>query len=230
MLLVRTTEGEVFGAFLTSDWSERKSGNIGYFGTGETFLFTLCPEQAMYPWVGTNERFQNGVKPHGSESALTDSGLPRPHVQNSPNRPVVAKSSRGIVLPPIRPDASPPVLSPCRDSNISLPPLVGSPIALGSRASSSSIPESTTSDRIRLKTVAEHKTSKDLFMYADENGIVVGGGNGYGLFIDPTFLHCSSDRCDTFANEPLVQQKSTLTGNTFQCSVVELFGFSEFAL
>ncbi|XP_010211938.1 PREDICTED: TBC1 domain family member 24-like [Tinamus guttatus] len=42
VLLIKTTEGEVCGAFLSSDWSERrKSGaTSGFFGTGECFVFT----------------------------------------------------------------------------------------------------------------------------------------------------------------------------------------------
>ncbi|KGL72618.1 TBC1 domain family member 24, partial [Tinamus guttatus] len=43
VLLIKTTEGEVCGAFLSSDWSERrKSGaTSGFFGTGECFVFTV---------------------------------------------------------------------------------------------------------------------------------------------------------------------------------------------
>ncbi|XP_010135666.1 PREDICTED: TBC1 domain family member 24-like, partial [Buceros rhinoceros silvestris] len=42
VLLIKTTEGEVCGAFLSSDWSERKKSGATscFFGTGECFVFT----------------------------------------------------------------------------------------------------------------------------------------------------------------------------------------------
>ncbi|XP_074703169.1 TBC1 domain family member 24-like isoform X2 [Strix aluco] len=53
VLLIKTTEGEVCGAFLSSDWSERKKSGAtsGFFGTGECFVFTVCPETERYEWV-----------------------------------------------------------------------------------------------------------------------------------------------------------------------------------
>ncbi|NXP07415.1 TBC24 protein, partial [Thinocorus orbignyianus] len=53
VLLIKTTEGEVCGAFLSSDWSERKKSGAtsGFFGTGECFVFTVCPEMERYEWV-----------------------------------------------------------------------------------------------------------------------------------------------------------------------------------
>ncbi|KFV73068.1 TBC1 domain family member 24, partial [Struthio camelus australis] len=53
VLLIKTTEQEVCGAFLSSDWSERrKSGaTSGFFGTGECFVFTVRPEMERYEWV-----------------------------------------------------------------------------------------------------------------------------------------------------------------------------------
>jgi hypothetical protein len=48
---------QVFGAYCSTRWYERNvkddHGNRqAYFGTGETFLFSLYPERAKYPWVG----------------------------------------------------------------------------------------------------------------------------------------------------------------------------------
>uniref|UniRef100_A0A8C3J5P3 TBC1 domain family member 24 n=1 Tax=Calidris pygmaea TaxID=425635 RepID=A0A8C3J5P3_9CHAR len=50
VLLIKTTEGEVCGAFLSSDWSERKKSGAtsGFFGTGECFV---RPETERYEWV-----------------------------------------------------------------------------------------------------------------------------------------------------------------------------------
>lgn len=48
---------QVFGAYCSSRWQERnlkddRGNRTAYFGTGETFLFSLYPERAKYPWVG----------------------------------------------------------------------------------------------------------------------------------------------------------------------------------
>lgn len=53
ILLVRTIEGDVFGAYCSVAWDGRlKFKTLSYFGTGETFLFTLRPEVTQSLWVG----------------------------------------------------------------------------------------------------------------------------------------------------------------------------------
>ncbi|XP_070341276.1 TBC1 domain family member 24 isoform X6 [Equus asinus] len=44
---------EVCGAYLSTDWSERNKfgGKLGFFGTGECFVFRLQPEVQRYEWV-----------------------------------------------------------------------------------------------------------------------------------------------------------------------------------
>ncbi|XP_074870877.1 TBC1 domain family member 24-like isoform X2 [Carettochelys insculpta] len=53
VLLLKTTLGEVCGAFLSSDWKERKKsgGSTSFFGTGECFVFSVRPEMERYEWV-----------------------------------------------------------------------------------------------------------------------------------------------------------------------------------
>uniref|UniRef100_A0A8D0EBK6 TBC1 domain family member 24 n=1 Tax=Salvator merianae TaxID=96440 RepID=A0A8D0EBK6_SALMN len=53
VLLLKTTLGEVCGAFLSSDWNERKKsgGTTSFFGTGECFVFTVQPSIERYEWV-----------------------------------------------------------------------------------------------------------------------------------------------------------------------------------
>lgn len=60
---------QVFGAYCSTRWFERnlKDDNghrQAYFGTGETFLFSLYPDRAKYPWVGIESDKNLG---HGSE-------------------------------------------------------------------------------------------------------------------------------------------------------------------
>ncbi|KAH0631850.1 hypothetical protein JD844_019727 [Phrynosoma platyrhinos] len=59
LLLIKTTKQEVCGAYLSTDWNERKrgGGKLSYFGTGECFVFRvrsnrgLVPEVERYEWV-----------------------------------------------------------------------------------------------------------------------------------------------------------------------------------
>ncbi|XP_037033830.1 GTPase-activating protein skywalker isoform X4 [Bradysia coprophila] len=69
LLMIKTCNNEVFGAYCSSRWFERnlkddKGHRQAYFGTGETFLFSLYPERARYPWVGIEGDKGLG---HGSE-------------------------------------------------------------------------------------------------------------------------------------------------------------------
>ncbi|KAJ8920646.1 hypothetical protein NQ315_004785 [Exocentrus adspersus] len=58
----------VFGAYCSSRWGERnikddRGNRQAYFGTGETFLFSLYPERAKYPWVGMEgDKVQHGAE------------------------------------------------------------------------------------------------------------------------------------------------------------------------
>jgi len=61
ILIIKTTKDEVFGAYCSTHWGARnekdeKGDRQRYFGTGETFLFSLWPERKKYPWVGIKPR------------------------------------------------------------------------------------------------------------------------------------------------------------------------------
>nr|XP_049708122.1 GTPase-activating protein skywalker isoform X2 [Helicoverpa armigera] len=60
LLMIKTCNNEVFGAYCSTRWFERnqkdeRGNRQAYFGTGETFLFSLHPLRAKYPWVGCLE-------------------------------------------------------------------------------------------------------------------------------------------------------------------------------
>lgn len=57
ILLVKSSVGEIIGAFVTMSWSERNSGpkTLTYFGTGESFVFRLSPKPIRYLWSGLLE-------------------------------------------------------------------------------------------------------------------------------------------------------------------------------
>ncbi|XP_019646622.1 PREDICTED: TBC1 domain family member 24-like [Branchiostoma belcheri] len=56
-LIIRTDKEERFGAFIKCIKSfEDSKKDQGYFGTGETFVFSFSPVPVRYPWVGQMEQ------------------------------------------------------------------------------------------------------------------------------------------------------------------------------
>lgn len=63
---------QVFGAYCSTRWCERnlkddRGHRQAYFGTGETFLFSLYPERAKYPWVGMDSSHNDSRVHHSAE-------------------------------------------------------------------------------------------------------------------------------------------------------------------
>lgn len=61
LLCIRTVNDHVFGAYCSTSWAQRnvkdEYGNRQtYFGTGESFLFTLRPDVNKYQWVGISKQ------------------------------------------------------------------------------------------------------------------------------------------------------------------------------
>jgi len=57
-------------------------------------------------------------------------------------------------------------------------------------------------------------------MSAQLDMLVVGGGNGNGLFLDGELTYGKSEKCATFANEPLCED------GDFRISVIEVYGLT----
>ncbi|XP_071427153.1 TBC1 domain family member 24 isoform X2 [Pithys albifrons albifrons] len=84
LLLIKTTAKEVCGAYLSTDWSERRRGGnkLSFFGTGECFVFRLQPEVERYEWVvikhpelaSSGPETENHSSPSGS--ALSSGSVP----------------------------------------------------------------------------------------------------------------------------------------------------------
>eukprot|EP00045_Choanoeca_perplexa_P009394 m.90395 g.90395 ORF g.90395 m.90395 type:complete len:258 (+) comp14881_c0_seq2:1128-1901(+) len=76
VLLVRTASGESFGAFLTAAWDLRRHES-GYFGTGESFVFT---QLETYRWSGLDgAEDQGSLFMHGDQDALLIGGSQHGH-------------------------------------------------------------------------------------------------------------------------------------------------------
>lgn len=87
LLLIRTTDGDVCGAFLSTDWAERKRGGnkLSFFGTGECFVFRLKPEIERYEWVvirhpelASAVKTQDPEDPAPAEGQNADNSLQQP--------------------------------------------------------------------------------------------------------------------------------------------------------
>ncbi|XP_034049074.1 TBC1 domain family member 24 [Thalassophryne amazonica] len=77
LLLIRTTDGDACGAFLSTDWEERKRGGnkLSFFGTGECFVFRLKPEMERYEWVVIRHpELASSIKAQGQEDAASSEG------------------------------------------------------------------------------------------------------------------------------------------------------------
>lgn len=65
LLAIETTDGNIFGAYLSRSLKNRSSRK--FFGTGETFIFNLRPAAQIFPW---NESFDNQQFIYADENFL----------------------------------------------------------------------------------------------------------------------------------------------------------------
>ncbi|KFP88064.1 TBC1 domain family member 24, partial [Acanthisitta chloris] len=100
VLLIRTTEGEVCGAFLSSDWSERKKSGAtsAFFGTGECFVFTVRPETERYEWVFIKKPELAKAVPRSHQRSPSPS--PEPLLGSSPDSH--STSSNRLTVPALQ--------------------------------------------------------------------------------------------------------------------------------
>ncbi|KAJ8245804.1 hypothetical protein GJAV_G00260490 [Gymnothorax javanicus] len=94
LLLIRTTDAEVCGAFLSTDWEERKrgGGKLSFFGTGECFVFRLKPEMERYEWVVIRHP-ELASAPQTNTGESSEDGTPI-HPQNADGNALPVAESR----------------------------------------------------------------------------------------------------------------------------------------
>uniref|UniRef100_A0A8D0E722 Oxidation resistance protein 1 n=1 Tax=Salvator merianae TaxID=96440 RepID=A0A8D0E722_SALMN len=56
LMVIKDSDGQIFGALA----SEPFKVSDGFYGTGETFLFTFCPDFEIFKWTGDNMFFLKG--------------------------------------------------------------------------------------------------------------------------------------------------------------------------
>ncbi|KAF3704510.1 TBC1 domain family member 24 [Channa argus] len=97
LLLIRTTDGDVCGAFLSTDWEERKrDGNkLSFFGTGECFVFKMKPEMERYEWVVIRHpELASSIKTEFQDETACSEG------KNADNNSLLLQDKRGKDLSP----------------------------------------------------------------------------------------------------------------------------------
>ncbi|XP_030610832.1 TBC1 domain family member 24 isoform X3 [Archocentrus centrarchus] len=90
LLLIRTTDADVCGAFLSTDWEERKRGGnkSSFFGTGECFVFRLKPEMERYEWVViSHPELASSIKTQDQEETAASEGRNLDNSLEQPEKP-----------------------------------------------------------------------------------------------------------------------------------------------
>ncbi|XP_056136824.1 TBC1 domain family member 24-like [Lampris incognitus] len=177
LLILKTVDEEVCGAFLSTDVIERKqheSEGLTYFGTGESFVFTLRPSM---------ERYQRAVV-----NIMTK----RPFPQQKRTISCISAQSNGDLSPaPSIPVITTTTLT-CPAGTPQDPSYLTIPFTSPSEISKSA------KEPKRLK---EQEAS--MFMAGDDSQLIIGGDGGHALRIQADLEEGHTERCDTFASTPL---------------------------
>ncbi|KAL0617241.1 TBC1 domain family member 24, partial [Plecturocebus cupreus] len=240
LLLIKTTQKEVCGAYLSTDWSERNKfgGKLGFFGTGECFVFrspssvialhasgfdhstthcsrtgdVICPSVHLPgPWLGLRPPWALGA--------------------DSQDERAVAVGRRGLWAPSPAPHAAlPPQLQPevqRYEWVVIKHPELTKPTPLMAAEPSAPLSHSTSSDsadRLSPFLATRHfnlpSKTESMFMAGGSDCLIVGGGGGQALYIDGDLNRGRTSHCDTFNNQPLCSEN-------FLIAAVEAWGFQD---
>ena len=61
LIIIRNEHQQIFGGFCSGQLANRTKGRT-WFGTGESFLFTLKPERQVFKWVGCQTSIKSSTK------------------------------------------------------------------------------------------------------------------------------------------------------------------------
>ncbi|KAL1005930.1 hypothetical protein UPYG_G00065800 [Umbra pygmaea] len=179
VLLLKTIDEEVCGAFLSTDLNQRKKNDSEeptYFGNGESFVFTLRPGM---------ERYQRAVvhisaKEHFSPDLGAASAFPYSKTEDSSWTPSSPNCTPTTLICPA---------GTCQDPSYLTIPFSTSPGPLSPSP----------------KRAKEQSTS--LFITADQNRLVIGGDGGHALCLQADLEAGYTESCDTFESAPLCKGK-----------------------
>lgn len=225
ILLVKTTKGASFGAFLPAPFPEVIPPDVTkarYQGTGETFLFTLEPMARMFPWVGVDAK-ETGVDPHYAVQAIAraEKRRSRAEVEMGSTESMVAGSNPNIFKGGVENEEPVALLTP--EERILLV-TAQEEVEEAEEPGSASIYLSPTSPTIRMRRASTTPASTSLFVLATQKALMIGGGGKHvGLQLDDD-LRGTSGECHTFHNVPLA---GGIGGemDAFEASEVEAYAF-----
>ncbi|XP_036401095.1 TBC1 domain family member 24-like [Megalops cyprinoides] len=175
VLLLKTVDEEVCGAFLSSDWMMRKKHEgegLDFFGTGECFVFTLRPGMERYQrpilhLPDALDRNQSWHKVQGSGQTSFSSENKDIHAPVPLTCPAgTPQNPNYLTIPFTAPSAGPAPGSPKR-------------------------------------VKAQRPLSASMFMAGDSERLVIGGGGGEALCIGANLRDGQTERSDTFESAPL---------------------------
>ncbi|XP_053310116.1 TBC1 domain family member 24-like [Spea bombifrons] len=181
ILLIKTTANEVCGAFLSTDWSERKKscGQVAtFFGTGECFVFTVRPEMERYEWVVVKKPEMGKAAPPSPRSR------PRSY-------------SHGSRLSPSPKCPSSPTMSSAPSSPSQLSNFLSVP---------GEVQPGRLSPFLSVRHFQLPSKTASMFMSGNNQGIIIGGGGGQALNIDADLNIGRTEHCETFDNPPLCEE------------------------
>lgn len=180
VLLIKTTMNEVCGAYLSSDWSERRkcSGQVStFFGTGECFVFSIRPDMERYEWVVVKKPEMVKVAPPSPRSR------PRSYSFGARLSPTPRRRSATMTSAPC---------SPCESANFLTVPMEGNPNRL--------------SPFLSVRHFQLPSKTASMFMSGNSQGVIIGGGGGQALSIDADLNKGRTEHCETFDNPPLCEE------------------------
>ncbi|KAE8299977.1 TBC1 domain family member 24 [Larimichthys crocea] len=176
VLIIKTVDEEVFGAFLSTDLIERRkhdSDGLTYFGTGECFVFTLRPNM---------ERYQQAMV-----NIMTRRASPQlPRANNAPSCEISSRSCCPITSTTT---LTCPAGTPQDPSYLTIPFTAPSEEPMTAK---------------EPKRAKEQEAS--MFIAGSDSQLIIGGDGGHALRYRKTWREGCSEPCDTFKSIPLCKR------------------------
>ncbi|XP_051240168.1 TBC1 domain family member 24 [Dicentrarchus labrax] len=176
VLIIKTVDEEVFGAFLSTDMIERRkhdSEGLVYFGTGECFVFTLRPSMERYQQAMVNIMTRRASTQHGRAS-------------NGASSEVLSSGCSPISSPTAITTLTCPAGTPQDPSYLTIP--FTTPLEEPMTAKESKRPK-------------EQEAS--MFIAGSDSQLIIGGDGGHALCLQEDLEGGYSEPCDTFKSNPL---------------------------
>lgn len=176
VLIIKTVDEEVFGAFLSTDVIERRKHNsefLTYFGTGECFVFTLLPSMERY-----QQAMVNIMTRRASPQMLQGSNGASSEVPNS-------VCSTG----------------PSTTATMTLTCPAGTPQDPSYLTIPFTAPSEEPMTAKEPKRPKEQQAS--MFIAGSDSQFIIGGDGGHAIHLQENLEGGHSEPCDTFKSTPL---------------------------